>query len=264
MILQIAKRRPNTALFHVSTSSIMNLKRSITPIWVWHFSQMALIWIWKIFKLQLDLAPTKIWNLFGRVFQKHTFQFKTDESYEVEVDFFTEDSGNAKPIFFNGQCQWNFIPQSKAVSYKGEKICLLWESIEWLNNNIIIFFELFSSFIHFWNLLGVKADANFAPRSFCFLEHFTFQLTLLLNTLYSLTHFIPQHTLHFSTLCSSAHFAPWNGLLTGTLYSLDHFALSVPGSKVCWGGKFTKVFQGAKCSKEQSVPGSKVCWESKY
>ena len=54
-----------------------------------------------------------------------TFQFKTDESYEVEADFFTEDDGNAKSNFFNGQCQWKFIPQSKAISYKGENICLL-------------------------------------------------------------------------------------------------------------------------------------------
>ena len=46
-----------------------------------------------------------------------TFQFKTDESYEVELDFFTEDNGDG-----NSNCQWNFIPQNKAVSYKGENI----------------------------------------------------------------------------------------------------------------------------------------------
>ena len=49
-----------------------------------------------------------------------TFQFKTDESYEVEADFFIEDNGDGKSNFFNRQCQWNFIPQNKVASYKGE------------------------------------------------------------------------------------------------------------------------------------------------
>ena len=64
------------------------------------------------------------------------------------------------------------------------------------------------------------------PKSFCSLEHFASQLTLL-NTFYSLTHFTPQHTLHLSTLWSLAHF-----LITGSL-------CSIPGSKGCWGGQFT-------------------------
>ena len=54
-----------------------------------------------------------------------TFQFKTDESYEVELDFFTEDNGDGNSNVYSRQCQWNFIPQNKAVSYKGENICLL-------------------------------------------------------------------------------------------------------------------------------------------
>ena len=49
-----------------------------------------------------------------------TFQFKKYESYEVEVDFFTEDNSDGKSNFFIKQCQWNFIPQNKAVSYEGE------------------------------------------------------------------------------------------------------------------------------------------------
>ena len=69
-----------------------------------------------------NLKP--LWSNFSEV-NNSTFQFKTDESYEVEVDYFTEDNGNAKSNLFNRQCQWNFIPQNKAVSYKGENICLL-------------------------------------------------------------------------------------------------------------------------------------------
>ena len=49
-----------------------------------------------------------------------TFQFKTDESYEVKLDFFTEDNGDGNSNVFNRQCQWSFIPQNK-----GEYICLL-------------------------------------------------------------------------------------------------------------------------------------------
>ena len=51
-----------------------------------------------------------------------TFQFKTDESYEVELDFFTEDNGDGNSNVYSRQCHWNFIPQNKAVSYKGENI----------------------------------------------------------------------------------------------------------------------------------------------
>ena len=48
------------------------------------------------------------------------------------------------------------------------------------------------------------------------LVHFASQLTLLLNTLYSLTHYSsarPQHTLLPGILFSSAHFASWNTLV---------------------------------------------------
>ena len=63
------------------------------------------------------------------------------------------------------------------------------------------------------------------PKSFCSLEHFASQLTLL-STLYSSAHFAPQHTLITGVLCSLEHFALWNNLLPGTLYFLEHFALS--------------------------------------
>ena len=53
-----------------------------------------------------------------------TFQFKTDESYEVELDFFTEDNGDGNSNDYSRQCQWNFIPQNNAVSYKGENMII--------------------------------------------------------------------------------------------------------------------------------------------
>ena len=60
-----------------------------------------------------NLRP--LWTSFSGA-NNITFQFKTDESYEV----FAEDNGDGKSNFFNRQCQWNFIPQNKVVSYKGE------------------------------------------------------------------------------------------------------------------------------------------------
>ena len=60
-----------------------------------------------------NLRP--LWTSFSGA-NNITFQFKTDESYEV----FAEDNGDGKSNFFNRQCQWNFIPQNKAVSYEGE------------------------------------------------------------------------------------------------------------------------------------------------
>ena len=69
-----------------------------------------------------DKNLTPLWSSFSEV-NSSTFQFKTDESYAVEVDYFTEDNGNAKSNLFNRQCQWNFIPQNKAVS--GKNICFL-------------------------------------------------------------------------------------------------------------------------------------------
>ena len=103
------------------------------------------------------------------------------------------------------------------------------------------------------------------------LVHFASQLTLLLNTLYSLTHFTPQHILLLSTLCSQEYFSPQHTLLHGTLCFLEHFAFCVPESKVCCGEHFTKeqnvpgskVFQGAECSRKQNVLGSKVFQEAK-
>ena len=82
------------------------------------------------------------------------------------------------------------------------------------------------------------------PKSFCSLEHFASQLTLLLNTVYSLTLFTPQHTLLLGSTTSR------NTLLPGTLYSLEHFT---PWNTLSY------VFQRAKGSKKQSVPGSKEC-----
>ena len=64
-----------------------------------------------------NLRP--LWTSFSGA-KNITFQFKTDEFYEVEVDFFAEDNGDGKSNFFIKQCQWNFIPQNEAVSYEGE------------------------------------------------------------------------------------------------------------------------------------------------
>ena len=64
-----------------------------------------------------NLIP--LWKSFSGV-KNITAQFKTDEFYEVEVDFFAEDNGDGKSNFFIKQCQWNFIPQNDAVSYEGE------------------------------------------------------------------------------------------------------------------------------------------------
>ena len=64
-----------------------------------------------------NLRP--LWPSFSEA-NNITFHFKTDESYEVEVDFFAEDNGDGKSNFFDRQCQWNFIHQNEAVSYEGE------------------------------------------------------------------------------------------------------------------------------------------------
>ena len=104
------------------------------------------------------------------------------------------------------------------------------------------------------------------PNSLCFSIHFTPQHTLLFSTLCISAHFATQQTLLLRTFCSLEYFAPWNPLLHGTLYFMEHFTLSVPVSKVCWGGQFakeesvpgSKVFQGAECSRKQSVLRSKV------
>ena len=60
-----------------------------------------------------NLRP--LWTSFSGA-NNITFQFKTDESYEV----FAEDNGDGKSNFFIKQCQWNFIHQNEAVSYEGE------------------------------------------------------------------------------------------------------------------------------------------------
>ena len=62
----------------------------------------------------INLRP--LWTSFSGV-SNITFQFETDESYEVEVDFFAEDNGDAKSNFFNRQCQWNFIPRNKGENF---------------------------------------------------------------------------------------------------------------------------------------------------
>ena len=85
------------------------------------------------------------------------------------------------------------------------------------------------------------------PRLFTLLQsglvHVASQLTLLLNTLYSLTHFT------LRTLCSQEHFASWNTLLPETLCFLEHFdPWTLKNCIKLW----SKLFQGAKCSEEQS------------
>ena len=95
---------------------------------------------------------------------------------------------------------------------------------------------------------------NFAPWNTLLqsgLVHFASQLTLLLNTLYSLTQFTPQHILLLNTHCSLEYFSPQHTLLHGTLCFLEHFAFCVPESKVCWGEKYCW---------ERSVLRSKMCW----
>ena len=63
------------------------------------------------FGINKNLRP--LWTRFSEA-NNITFQFKTDESYEVEVHFLAEDNGDGKSNFFNRQCQWNFISQNKA------------------------------------------------------------------------------------------------------------------------------------------------------
>ena len=122
-------------------------------------------------------------------------------------------------------------------------------------------------------------------HTLCIPTHFASQHTLLPETIYSSAHFASQHTLLLSTLYSQEHFAPWNNLLHGTLCfkcSREQTMLrrkmyqwakcskeqNVPGSKVCWEARCSRkqgvlesrVFQGANSVKGQSVPGSKMCW----
>ena len=93
--------------------------------------------------------------------------------------------------------------------------------------------------------------------------HFASQIHLLLGTLYFK---VAWYTLLPNSLCSSTHSTPWHTLLLSTLCFRGHFAFCVPDSKVCCREilQRSKMFQGAKCSKEQSIPGSKMCWEAKY
>ena len=133
-------------------------------------------------------------------------------------------------------------------------------------------------------------SAHSAPQNtlllstLCFKEHFTPRNTLLLNTLCFLTPFAPWNTLLLRTLCSLTPFAPWNTLLL-RIFSMPWFAY-MPNTIFFWHfyskvqvwvlfptpishyGQMntkehnvlrSKVFQGAKCSEEQSVPGSKRC-----
>ena len=85
---------------------------------------------------------------------------------------------------------------------------------------------------------------------------FESQLTLLLNTLYSLKHFTP-HDVY-----SSPHFSPRNTFLFST------FCFMEQKQEAKWAGEQSvlgsKVFQGSKYVEEQrrslqSVPRSKVC-----
>ena len=133
-------------------------------------------------------------------------------------------------------------------------------------------------------------SAHSAPQNtlllstLCFKEHFTPRNTLLLNTLCFLTPFAPWNTLLLRTLCSLTPFAPWNTLLL-RIFSMPWFTY-MPNTIFFWHfyskvqvwvlfhtpishyGQMntkehnvlrSKVFQGAKCSEEQSVPGSKRC-----
>ena len=61
-----------------------------------------------------NLRP--LWTSFSGA-NNITFQFKTDESYEV----FAEDNGDGKSNFFNRQCQWKFIPQNKGENSDSSK-----------------------------------------------------------------------------------------------------------------------------------------------
>ena len=105
------------------------------------------------------------------------------------------------------------------------------------------------------------------------LVHFASQLTLLLNTLYSLTHSTPahftsQHTLLPRIIFSSAHFASWNTLLPRTLCFLCSREQSMLRKTFYKGAKcsneqsvpVSKMWCGVKCFRKQSVPGSKMCW----
>ena len=107
----------------------------------------------------------------------------------------------------------------------------------------------------------MKADKHLVSRIILLLGTLYFKLawySLLLNTLYSLTHLTPQHILLLSTLCSRKKM-PQHTLLHGTLCFLEHFAFFVPESKSCCGEQRHKMFQGAKCSNEQSIPESQMC-----
>ena len=81
---------------------------------------------------------------------------------------------------------------------------------------------------------------NLLPKSFCSLEHFASQLTLLSNTLYYLNHFTP---LLPGTFCTNE--SNW---IQGAKCSKKQ---SDPEGKMCW---------GAKCSREQNVLRSKKRW----
>ena len=128
-----------------------------------------------------------------------------------------------------------------------------------------------------WVLIGWHTFClpdNFAPWNTLIqggLVHFASQLTLLLNTLYSLTHFNPQHILLLSTLCSQKYFSPQHTLLQEIIFSSEHYAPwnTLLPRTLCFlcsreQSMLRRTFnKGAKCSCEQNVPTSKVFREAK-
>ena len=115
----------------------------------------------------------------------------------------------------------------------------------------------------FFDICNAKRLMNtLVPKSFCSLEHFASQLTLHLNTFYSLAHFTLWHTLLLSTLCTSTHFDPQHILIKVALCSLEHFNFwntLLPGT-LCFKRSREQrmlrrtIYKLAKCSIKQSVP----------
>ena len=89
---------------------------------------------------------------------------------------------------------------------------------------------------------------TFLPKSFCSLEHFASQLTLL-STLCTSAHFNHRSTLLHGTLCSLEHLTPWNTLLPGTLC----FKCSREQRMLR-----RTIYKLAKCAEKQSVPRRRV------
>ena len=93
------------------------------------------------------------------------------------------------------------------------------------------------------------------PKSFCCLEHFTLQHTLITGRLWN------WNTLHFGTACFLEHFTSWNNLLLVFQEAKDVEKDIYKLAKCSRKQSVIRSKKGEQCSRKQNVLRSKMCWE---